>query len=144
MALLCLSRTEPQVTGVDQTLVTGRWFDNDDERAVILPQHVATQLGLGADAVGKLVRVFGQELPVVGVVDEKRFDAIRDIDGEPLTPVNFVLQQQIKAQQGERREEEADTLDKYEHYSSDQVVIVPLEFGIRIGATVRSVAVRAG
>ena len=156
VSLLCLSRTEPQVTGVDKALFAGRWFNDDNERAVILPLHMATQLGLatphpslspggrgwGEGAVGKLVRVFGQDLPVVGIVDEKQFDAIRDLDGEPLTPVNFVLQQQMKAQDSRPREE-PDTLEKYVHYSSDQVLILPLESGVRLGAMVRSVAVRA-
>jgi len=152
-ALLCLGRDEPAITGVDKTLLAGRWFNDDDERAVILPRHVARQLGLcatdgagGTDckpAIGRAVRVFGQELPVVGVVDEKAFDAIKDIDGERLTPVNFVLQQQIRAKE-QVRDEEPDTLEKYEHYASDQLVILPVEFGIRLGATVRSVAVRAG
>lgn len=138
--LLCLQPTEPAVTGVDRALVAGRWFASDEEEGVVLPLHVAEQLGFGKEGVGQQVRVFGQELPVLGIVDNTVFDAIRDIDGEPLTPVNFVLQQQMQAERA-AADEQADTLEQYVHYGSDQMVILPLRLGLRLGATVRSIAV---
>ena len=139
--LLCLQPTEPGVTGVDRSLVAGRWFATDDEEGVILPLHVAEQLGFGKEGIGQSVRVFGQELPVIGIVDNEAFDAIRDIDGEPLTPVNFVLQQQMQAERA-AADEQADTLEEYVHYGSDQMAILPLRLGLRLGANVRSIAVR--
>ncbi|MBT7165363.1 MAG: M28 family peptidase [Victivallales bacterium] len=141
IGLLCLQPTEPVVTGVDRALLTGRWFDSDDEKGVILPLHVAEQLGIGKDGIGRQVRIFGEELPVLGILDSEIFDGIRDIDGEPLTPVNFVLQQQMQAERAAAAEE-ADTLEEYVHYGSDQMVILPLRLGLRLGATVRSIAVR--
>jgi hypothetical protein len=143
VALLCVEPSEPAVTGVDRTLVAGRWFEHDGERAIILPLHVAEQLGLGTEDIGQSVRLFGQDLPLVGIIDPAAFDAIRDIDGEPLTPVNFVMQQQMQAQQS-GDEEQADTLEEYVHYATDQIAIVPYQFGIRLGATTRSIAVRGG
>ncbi len=143
VSLLCLEHTEPEVTGVDQALVAGRWFETEDEVGVILPKHVAIQLGFGLGDIGALVRVFGQDLPIVGIIDQERFDAICDIDGEPLTPVNFVLQQQRQAEQASDEKAEADTLEEYVHYPSDQTVILPFRFGHRLGATIRSIAVRA-
>ena len=144
VALLCLEPSEPLITGVDGALLAGRWFTGADEAAAILPLHVAEQLGLGLDDPGARIRLFGQELPVVGIIDSTRFDAVRDIDGEPLTPVNFVLQQQLKAQQAGDDDEESDTLEEYIHYASDQIVILPFKFGHRLGATIRSIAVKAG
>lgn len=139
--LLCLQPTEPAVTGIDRALVAGRWFASDDEEGVILPLHVAEQLGIGQEGIGQQVRIFGQELPVLGIVDSAVFDSIRDIDGEPLTPVNFVLQQQMQAERA-AADEQADTLEEYVHYGSDQMVILPFRLGLRLGATVRSIAVR--
>lgn len=141
VALLCLEPSEPAITGVGETLLAGRWFERDDERGIILPLHVAEQLGFGIADIGKHVRLFGQDLPLVGIIDQERFDEIRDIDGEPLTPVNFVMQQQMQAQQS-AEEEKTDTLEEYVHYATDQIAIIPYQFGIRLGATNRSIAVK--
>lgn len=145
VALVGMEPTETAVTEVATTLTAGRWFATPDETALILPQHVATQLGLGqgAEAIGRRVRLFGQEIPVVGIFAERRFDALRDIDGESLTPVNFVLQQEIRAR-ATSETEKPDTLEEYIHYGSDQIAIVPFTLAMRLNATVRSVAVRAG
>ncbi len=143
VSLLCMETTEPAVTAVDKALLRGGWFTDEDAPGVILPLHAAKQLGYGLDDVGKSVWIFGHELPIIGIFDAAAFDAIRDIDGEPLTPTNFVQQQQQKAE-SETDEQEADTLIEYVHYSSDQLVIVPLELGRRLGATIRSIAVKAG
>ena len=140
-ALLCLEPTEPEVTGVDRALVAGRWFRPGEEEAVVLPLHVAELLGIGPEDLGCSIRVFGQDLTVVGLFDAKKFDRIMDIDGEPLTPVNFVLQQQLQAERTAAKPE-ADTLEEYVHYSSDQMVILPFRLGLRLGATVRSIAVK--
>ncbi len=144
VALIGMDPQEAKVTGVAGTLLAGRWFTAPDEPGIILPQHMATRLGLGEGerALGHRVRLFGQEVPVIGVFEAQRFDALRDIDGEPLTPVNFVLQQEIRAK-ATSEAEKPDTLEQYIHYASDQIAIVPFGFALRLGATIRSVAVRA-
>jgi len=141
VALLCMEPAEAQVTGVEKTLVAGRWFRKKDERAVILPRHVADCLGLDENDLGTPLLIFGQRLPLIGIIDEDKFDRIRDIDGEPLTPVNFVLQMQMMAERASA-EEKADTLENYVHYPADQVVIVSFGFGRNIGATLRSIGIR--
>lgn len=141
ISLLCLDSTEPAVTGVDKALVAGRWFRDRDEVAVILPTHVATQLGYDESDIGRTVTVFGDPLRLIGLVDAERLDAIEDLDGEPITPVNFVLQNQMAAE-SDTPVEEADTLAEYVHYPTDQLIIVPFEYGRRLGATLRSVGVR--
>lgn len=143
VSLLCMEASEPAVTGVDKALVAGRWFKDNDEDGIILPSHIAGFLGLGADDIGCRVLVYGHELPLTGILDEKVFDAIRDIDGEQLTPVNFVVQTQVGSEQTTAREK-SDTLQEYEHYSLDQIAIVPLKFGRHLGAGIRSVAIRTG
>jgi len=143
VSLLCMEPTEPAVTAVDKALLRGSWFTDPDAPGVILPLHAVKQLGYGLGDVGASVWVFGQELPIVGIFDAAVFDAIRDIDGEPLTPTNFVRQEQQSAE-AEADEQEPDTLIEYVHYSSDQLAIVPLKLGRRLGATLRSIAVKAG
>ncbi len=142
MALMGMEPTEPDVTAVEDTLIAGRWFQNEDEVGIILPEHVAENLGFSSDDLGKKVLVFGEELPVIGVFDSTEFDELRDIDGEPLTPVNFVQQRNMDAQM--TVEEQIDTLKEYVHWPSDQIVIVPFKFARTLNGTVRSVAVRTG
>jgi len=143
VSLLCMDPAEPKVTAVDKALLAGRWFEDVGEAGVILPLHVAEHLGYGLADIGKGVWVFGQELPIVGIIDGKAFDAIVDIDGESLTPVDFVLQEQRMAQRSAAGDDEiADTLEDYIHYSSDRIAIVPFEFGRSLGATIRSIAVK--
>ncbi|MDA0990870.1 MAG: ABC transporter permease, partial [Verrucomicrobia bacterium] len=142
--LLCLEPAEPQVTGLDKSLIAGRWFQADDEHGIILSSYVAQQLGYSADDIGAVVRVFGENLTLTGLIDAQRFESIRDVDGEPLTPVDFVLQQETTAEAAGsgKAPQKPDTLEEYIHYSATQIAIVPYRYGRRLGATVRSVAVR--
>ncbi|MBN1900478.1 ABC transporter permease [Candidatus Sumerlaeota bacterium] len=141
VALLCMDYKEPLVTGVDKSLVAGRWFKDEDEVGIILPRHITGFLNLGENDIGAPVMVYGQKLPLLGIYDERKFDEIHDIDGEPLTPVNFVLQQQIKAKENASRY--VDMLDTYVHYPSDQVAIVPLKYGMQVfSASLKGVAVK--
>jgi hypothetical protein len=139
-SLVCLEHTEPAVTGVDKMLVAGRWFRDEDELGIILPAHVAKFVGVDASTLGREVTLFGERLPVIGIIDEKAFDRFKDLDGEPLTPVDFVQQEQIAAQS--TAEEQADTLEDYVHHATYRIAIVPLKLGRRLGATLRSVAVK--
>ena len=128
------------VTGVAETVIAGRWFDHDDEMSIILPDHVARNLGLGAEDLGKKIRVFGETLTFIGMVDAAAFDEVRDLDGEPLTPVNFVQQMLMDAQKSE--EDKVYTLKEYIHWPTDQVVFVPFRFARRLGGAIRSIAIR--
>ncbi len=130
---------ETQITGVADTLTAGRWFLEEDELSIILPDHVARNLGLDGDDIGARVRVFGEELEVVGMVNAEAFDALRDLDGEPLTPVNFVQQMLMDAQKTE--EDKVYTLKEYIHWPTDQVVFVPFKFARRLGGAIRSIAI---
>lgn len=141
VSLLCMEHTEPAVTGIDRTLVAGRWFRDEDDLGIILPRHVAEYLGLGPGDIGRKILLFGKELPLRALYDAAKLDAMRDVDGEPLTPVNFVLQEQIQAER-EDLEATADTLEEYAHHASHELAIIPLQYGRQLGATYRSIAVK--
>jgi hypothetical protein len=144
VSLLCMEHTEPALTGIDKALLPGgRWFGGEDDRGIILPAHVARSLGLGPDDLGTAILLFGRELPLIGLIDSKKLDEIRDVDGEPITPVNFVLQEQMRAEAA-TDEEVADTLEEYVHYGSHELAIIPLKYGLELGASYRSIAVRTG
>lgn len=146
-ALLCLEPAEPGVTGADRALLAGRWFAPGDETGVILTERMAARLGYGRADVGRSVRLFGRDVPLVGVIDAAKFDGMKDLDGEPLTPVNMVMQRAKNAEIAMAtggKQGAADTLEEFVHYPADQVALVPLAYGRQLGAAIRSVAVRAG
>ncbi len=143
-ALACMEPGDARITSVTNTLVAGRWFTSPDEAAIILSRHTAAQLGYSTYDIGRVVRVFSKELPLIGIVDGPAFDRVRDLDGEPLTPVNMVMQQASRAQRAQAGQggQRADTLDDYVHYAMDQIAIVPFWYGAELRATVRSIAIR--
>ena len=68
--------------------------------ACIVPQEMAERLGIMPEDVGNVyVSVFGTRLRVIGIVDSDRFRRIEDLDGEQITPVDYLLMQEQQAQQ---------------------------------------------
>jgi len=144
-ALLCLDNTESKFTGVTNSILAGKWFSAPDERGIILSEHIAKQLGYDKKDIGRNLLLFGEKLPLTAIIDSDIFDKLTDLDGEPLTPVNFVMQQQRNAQMVvDDKFEQAATLQEYIHYSVDKVAILPFKYGKQLGAAIRSVAVKAG
>jgi len=142
IALVGMEAAEPAITRLDKALVAGRWFREGEENAIILPLHAARFIGYGPEDVGNGVDLFGRRMSLVGLYDSEKMDAIKDLDGEPLMPVNLVLQRRIRALRESK--EQPDTLEEYVHFSSDQVAIVPLAFTFQLATPIRSVAVKVG
>jgi len=92
-ALLALTPQEAQLTNVEAALLgnNSRWFTNEDLYACILPKPVAANLGIQIDLSSEPVKVNidGLSLTVIGIIDPEILDAIVDINGVPLTPLDF-------------------------------------------------------
>lgn len=146
-ALVGLSPEEAQVTRPQTALLPGgRWFERGETLAAILPEAMAEKLKItpeDAAAGAKSVTVFGVPLRVIGIVSSSRFKKIEDLDGEPITPVDYLLmQEQMQQQQqqpGQKMSE--DELREYIHLAPDSCLIVPYEFLIGQGGQLRSVAI---
>lgn len=66
----------------------GTFFSADDASEAIVSSAMADALGITPDDLDDVHVVFmGQRLKVVGVLDDDRFRAIRDIDDAPLLPL---------------------------------------------------------
>jgi hypothetical protein len=78
-------------------------------------------------------------------VDSDRFKRIEDLDGEQITPVDYLLMQEQQAQRqsmqagGDQMSE--DELREYIHLTPDAVLIVPYNFVLNAGGDLRSVAI---
>jgi len=142
-ALLGMSDSEPDVTGIDKSLKWGRWFKPAETYAVILPAGIADALDITEKDVGNMeVKIGGGSYLVAGVLDTS-FKDIKDLDGEELTPVDYLLMQQQQARGvqmgGETLEGE---LQKYLHLTPQQIAILPYEVVMNMGGNLKSVAVK--
>ncbi len=150
-ALLGLMAGETQITGIDRTVRKGgRWFEPGEEDVCLLPDGVASHLEISSEQVGTAtVSIFGKELRVIGIIDSSEFSKLTDLDGEPLTPVDFMVSQQQFGQQAEqqtvvRKRSKAEQRREYIHLAPDQTVLVPYSFLLNMGGTLRSVAIGIG
>jgi len=142
VAALGLTDREPSVTGVDRTLVAGEWFRPGDERACILPAHLAAALKLGPEDVGKTeVVIFGVSCVVRGLFDAGAFGKLRDLDGEGLAPVNFEVTARRARNENIVMNPEGRLPKRYDHHDPTQTVILPYATLIRLGGRLASVAV---
>ena len=156
-AVLGVTAQEPKITGLGTRLAAGRWFTPGEQDVCVIPMSVAETLDLGpgstADHAGLgygALEVFGSRLKVVGVIDDDRLGEVHDLDGEPLTPVDFsalapeklrMLTEQ-QAQKLKLGSSPPPPIDRYEHFPAGMVVILPYDRLMTLGGTLRSVAIR--
>ena len=146
-AMVGMTPAEANITAPQQALMPGgRWFAKNDTLACIIPQEMADKLNISAGEVGNAsVSVFGTQLRVIGITDSDKFKKLEDLDGEQITPVDYLLMQEQQAQRqamqaGEDQMSE-DELREYIHLTPDAVLIVPYDFVINAGGMLRSVAI---
>lgn len=150
--LLGLSAEERYITGIERALLSGRWFSPDEKDACVLPESIAAKLGIAPSDVGRAeVRIFGSVFRVVGLLRESDFRRLLDLDGEPLSPVNYAqlrpeVIEEIKRQAAQRfqigTQGTASLLQDYRHFPPYSLAILPYETIMRLNGTVRSVAIR--
>src|SRR4029453_13971476 len=89
------------------------------------------------------VRYGGVDYVVRGLIDNDSFKAIKDLDQEPITPVDLILMQgQSPGGGGGRGDSGADAgFREYTHLEPSSVFIVPYQTLMNQGGEVRSVAI---
>lgn len=147
--LMGLSSVEPYVTGLDEVLVGGRWFEETERRAVLLPRRIAEALGIDPQKpAGAEVRLWGVPYRVVGVFAGDRLQERSDLDGEALTPVTFpdevsVEMTEVELEAVESGEEVQAFQSRYQHVDGDLTVIIPYrDILSRPGGSLKGVAIR--
>lgn len=143
-SILGLSADEPKATKLDEYLVGGRWFEPEERYATILPDDVAQVVGLSADNLDSAyINMFGLQLKVVGIIDSRRFNQLKDLDDEKLTPVDLVQEKGKIAQRiGEDPRLQAESPpEAFIHLESNNVMILPFETVIGMEGTIQSVVI---
>ena len=144
-AILGVLPEEREVSHLDRALTTGRWFAGDEKDVCIIPLEMAELLGLTEADVGQSeVLIFGQPFKVIGMFDAAVLDGITDLDGEPLTPVDYtatghdLLAELLLMDYDEEPVEMA----RFEHIPAANLILAPQAYVNDLGGTLRSVAVR--
>lgn len=140
-ALVGMTPDEIKVVTRLKSALTGRWFRNDDVLACIVPSGMAEVLHITkADVLaGKAtITALGVDLPVIGMLDSKKLQSIKDLDNEQLTPVDYLLMQERRREQTQQVTE--GELEEYIHLTSDAVLFLPFDLVMNTGGNLRSIA----
>jgi len=93
-AILGLSSQEGEITDLKNSFgVLNRWFEKDDEKSCFLPRTMADALQLTDQDVtgGKaMVQMGGKDYTVQGIFDDAKADAVLDLDGDSLMPIDVL------------------------------------------------------
>jgi len=146
--LLGLSPEEKFISRMDNILVCGSWLQPGDQNVCLLPVSLAAGLGITeANFQGSAVKIYGRQLSVKGLFDEKKLNSFKDLDDERLTPVDFssLPEKEISKIKMEKTAQVYSSevkLQSFVHTEADNVVILPYETLMNMGGTLHAVAVR--
>lgn len=143
---------EDEVTGIfRKTGIAGRWFNHDDLYALVIPRSIADALHIPhSDVTGDIesapkVKMEGVEYAIVGVLDDEAVRALADLDGEPLTSVDWSLASQQRTGRTlappTDQARDLSERDSFIHLVPGQCIFMPLR-GLTIGGGLVSVAVK--
>ena len=145
---------EARVTGMDKALLTGadgkpvgRWFNGTDTYAAIVPKAVAASLQITPADVGKVtVNFSGVPYLVIGIMDPDKFKAIKDLDNETMTPVDYQAQQSQSSSSSSSSSQSAASqgFQEYLHLDPDAVLYVPYTTLLNLGGSLESVGINMG
>lgn len=143
-ALIGFTPEETRVTGVDRFLIAGRWFADRSEPACILPDDVASIVGIGTADVGTArIRILGQPLTVVGILDTDAYHAFHDLDGEPMTPIRVEFERE--SSEGDYRvdatAEAAQDIEYRAHIETANTMLLPYDRVLDLGGYTYSIGV---
>jgi len=148
MGVLGLSDREPQVSGIEDILSSGRWFKPEERQALILPERLARGLGISTkNPEEATVLLWGIPFRVVGCFRGNQLQSHLDLDDEPLTPVTFPSEAVVEVTEVEMEAieagEDVEALQgRYQHISGDLTVIMPYQSLMALGGNLKSLAVR--
>jgi hypothetical protein len=145
--LIGMESAEPEISGLDTILTSGRWFSPEDRYSILLEKNTAVRLGLRPEDPPRTIYLWGTGFEVIGTFAGSRLDTITDLDGEPLTPVTFPQETSTELSEAEQMSLEwgEDILalqSRYQHIAGNQVAIIPAKTLYAMGGSLKSVAIR--
>jgi len=146
--LVGLSHFEPEVTGIDKLLSSGRWFAHDDYNSIILSDSSAAELGVSGGEQSSIL-LWGTPFTVIGTFPEETLDTTFDLDGEPLTPVTFPTERgadlsDVEQEAIESGEDIRSAQSRYSHVPAALTAFVPAKTLLAMGGALKNIAIRPG
>ncbi|HNT34060.1 MAG TPA: ABC transporter permease, partial [bacterium] len=123
-----------------------RWFETATERSCILPDTMASLLGLSETDIGRAsVNIMGQEFDLCGILDAQKYNSLRDLDDEKTTPLDTVAQMSEARQAADTSDvgKAALKLESFWHIDADNTVILPFDWVMDHGGVLESISVTA-
>ncbi len=133
--------------GSPDYLLAGKWIEKGDSRVVILPEEMATRIGITAKDVGKArVTIFGESFLVKGILNSQALAKMVDLDGEGLSPVDLSAEEKDfdPNETSASLRGNATEIKEFQHLNPNGCVFVPYDVVIELGGDLRGVAVRIG
>ncbi|WP_082936262.1 FtsX-like permease family protein [Halodesulfovibrio spirochaetisodalis] len=149
-ALIGLSPAETNVTALNKQLISGSWFTDTDQHAIILPETIASQLGLTSiGAIPPKIIFWGIPYTVRGIIKDKALAENSDLDGEPITPIIYpnIAASDLSETEAEALSRGEDLLryeSRYEHISGARTVIIPAHTLLSEGGALKAIAIKTG
>ncbi|MCS7223472.1 MAG: M28 family peptidase [Armatimonadetes bacterium] len=151
-AIVGMMPDEIKITPIKDAVI-GRWFRNEREPAALIPTRMAQQFGISVKDVVEgqrtgrppIIKALGLEWPVIGIIDSDKMKKVVDLDGEALTPVDYLLMQERQRQQQQAGQQAtAMELEEYIHLNPDAVLYLPFHLVMAAGGNLRSIALNMG
>lgn len=144
-AIVGMSPAEEKVTNIRRAVI-GQWLSSESKPQCLIPLRMARWFGIREKDIleGKQVsiQVLGMKVPVIGIINSEEMKKVVDLDGEMLTPVDYLMMQERRRVQEQPTGQETMELEEYIHLSPDQVIIMPYGMLMSAGGNLRSVAIR--
>ena len=146
--ILGLSPQENKILPVKRTLIAGKWIERDDEKTILVSRKIASSLGLTRNDIGKAtLTVYGKRLILGGIFDGEKLSNLKDMDNEPITPVDFssMPEKEISKLKMEKTAQvytSQTKLQSFTHTEGSNIVILPFKTLMRMGGTLQAISVK--
>jgi hypothetical protein len=137
--LVGMTPEERAITRPQERLVWGRWMQAGEKHVCVLPEKVfyALELERGSQPPPQ-VYVYGMLLEVIGVFGDDALMDWKDLDGEPLSPVDYSVEN-WQRHFGSNRDQDSQFYH-YVHLDARNVLFAPHELLLDHGGTLRSIS----
>jgi ABC-type antimicrobial peptide transport system permease subunit len=146
--ILGLTPYEKEILPIEKTILYGSWFSDENEDSILISDKIAKELGIKSSDIGKVkVNIYGKDFVVKGIFDSKKFNELKDLDDEKITPVDFsALPEKEITQMKMERSAQIFTpeiqLRSFTHSEAENIVIIPFKKVINLKGTLHSIAVK--
>ena len=120
---------EAEVLRLNKTIIEGGYLSDNDENGVLISIKLKEKLNA---TVGEILplRISGEilELKIIGIFDDERFEALRDLDGESLLPRKIVNAYSLPRE----GDEPISVIEEIAPCSADEVLVVMWRMALKL------------